>query len=156
MAVNRIQVGGSVPSPDRQDYNLVAGSGVTLTAADDSTNNVSKCTVSLGGSASDASSLPGSFSVAKFFGEGVGAVLASASTIAPTNSIHHVSGTTQITTITAPAIATGSNTVTIGLIPDGLWSTGTSGNIALGTTAVVSKVVWLTYDPVQSKWYPSY
>lgn len=44
MPVNRIQVGGSNPSPDRQDFNLVAGTGVGITAADDATNNVSKAT----------------------------------------------------------------------------------------------------------------
>lgn len=47
MAVNRIQVGGSAPSPDRQDFNLVAGSGITLTASDDATNSVSKATVAM-------------------------------------------------------------------------------------------------------------
>lgn len=156
MPVNRIQAGGTNPSPDRPDFNIAAGAGITVAASDDATNFVSKCTVSLGGAASDTPSLAGSLSVAKFFGEGVGAVLASAATITPTNTVHHVSGTTQITTITAPAIATGSNSVSVGLIPDGLWSTGTSGNIALGSTAVVSKILWLTYDPAQSKWYPSY
>ena len=156
MATNRIQVNGSNPSPDRLDYNLVAGAGVTLTGADDATNQISKCTVALGGAASDAPTLAGSLSVTKFFGEGIGAALASAATITPTNSVHHVTGTTQITTITAPAVAVSGMTVSVCLIPDAIWSTGTSGNIALGSTAVVSKALWLTYDPGTSKWYPSY
>lgn len=45
MPVDRIQVGGSDPAPDRPSYNLVAGSGITITAADDHTNNVSKATI---------------------------------------------------------------------------------------------------------------
>ena len=42
------------------------------------------------------------------------------------------------------------------LIPTGLWSTTTSGNIALATTAVVSKALTLYYDSASAKWYPSY
>ena len=81
--------------------------------------------------------------------------IASASTIAPTNPITFVSGTTQITTITAPSgITTYGGQIT--LIPTGLWTTATSGNIALATTAVVSKALIMTYDAGTSKWYPSY
>ena len=47
MPVNRIQVGGTNPAPDRQDFNIAAGSGITVTAADDVTNLVSKCTVAM-------------------------------------------------------------------------------------------------------------
>ena len=53
--------------------------------------------------------------------------LASASTISPT---------TQIST--------------------GLFSTSTSGNIALATVAVVSKALIFTYDASTAQWYPSY
>ena len=81
--------------------------------------------------------------------------IASAATIAPTNPITFVSGTTQITTITAPSgIATYGGHIII--IPTGLWTTGTSGNIALATTAVVSRALIMTYDAGTSKWYPSY
>lgn len=85
----------------------------------------------------------------------VGTALASATTIAPTAPIHHVTGTTAINTITPPPafLANGGQIV---LIPDGLFTTGTSGNIALATTAVVSKAIIMTYDPVAAKWYPSY
>ena len=80
---------------------------------------------------------------------------ASAATIAPTAKITFVSGTTTISTITAPApISSGGGQIT--LIPTGLWSTNTAGNIALATTAVVSKALILTYDTTTAKWYPSY
>jgi len=81
--------------------------------------------------------------------------IASASTIAPTKSISFVSGTTTISTITPPSpISTGGGQIT--LIPTGLWSTNTAGNIALATTGVVSKALILTYDATTAKWYPSY
>lgn len=81
--------------------------------------------------------------------------IASAATIAPTTRIVFVSGTTQINTITAPApISSGGGQIT--LIPTGLWTTGTTGNIAIATTAVVSRALIMTYDATTTKWYPSY
>ena len=80
-----------------------------------------------------------------------GGNLASAATITPTAGIHHVTGTTDIATITPPAnFSAGSIT----LIPDGLWHTITGGNIALGSTAVVGKALIMTWDG--TSWYPSY
>ncbi len=92
---------------------------------------------------------------ANFLNQGIGAALASGTTIAPTNFITHVTGTTTIQTITVPAAFSliGGELV---LIPDGLWSTGTSGNIAIATTGVVSKALTMRYDPITAKWYPSY
>lgn len=81
--------------------------------------------------------------------------IASAATIAPTTAIAFVSGTTTISTITAPSpISAGGGQIT--LIPTGLWSTNTAGNIALATTGVVSRALTLTYDVTTTKWYPSY
>lgn len=80
--------------------------------------------------------------------------LASAATIAPTTEVTFVSGTTTINTITPPPLFVGGGQIT--LIPTGLWSTGTSGNIALATTGVVSKALILTWDATTAKWYPSY
>jgi hypothetical protein len=89
--------------------------------------------------------------------EPVGTAIASATTITPINPITHVTGTTPINTIT---IISGCSTVPLGcqitLIPDGLWSTTTSGNIALATTAVANKALIMTYDSNTNKWYPSY
>lgn len=87
----------------------------------------------------------------------VGAALASAATVAPTSPIQHVTGTTQITTITAPVNFTASGMGgCVVLIPDGAWTTGTTGNIALASTATVSRALTMCYDSGTSKWYPSY
>lgn len=81
--------------------------------------------------------------------------IASATTIAPTTAIVFISGTTAIETITPPApIASGGGSIT--LIPTGIFTTTTAGNIALASTAVVSKALVMTYDVTTTKWYPSY
>ena len=81
--------------------------------------------------------------------------VASATTIAPTTQILFVSGTTPIVTITAPSpISTGGGMIT--LIPTGAFTTTTAGNIALASTAVVSRTLDMTYDATTAKWYPSY
>jgi hypothetical protein len=81
----------------------------------------------------------------------VGAPVASNSSMAPSGPIFHVTGTNTINTIGLPyAGFTGC----IRIIPDAVFSTGTSGNIAIASTAVVSKVLEMTYDG--TKWYPSY
>jgi hypothetical protein len=81
--------------------------------------------------------------------------IASAATIAPTTSIVFVSGTTAIATITPP-VPLNSIGGQITIIPTGLFTIGTGGNVALGTTAVVGKAIIMTYDPITTKWYPSY
>ena len=81
--------------------------------------------------------------------------IASTTTIAPTKQITFISGTTAIATITAPdPISTGGGQIT--LIPTGLFTTTTAGNIALASAAVVSKALIMTYDVTTAKWYPSY
>jgi hypothetical protein len=81
--------------------------------------------------------------------------IASATTIAPTTPIVFISGTTAVVTITAAApISTGGGAIT--LIPTGIFTWTTAGNIALAGTAVVSKALTMTYDVTTTKWYPSY
>ena len=81
--------------------------------------------------------------------------LASAGTITLTEAVSFVSGTTTVSTITVPSsFSTGGGQIT--LIPTGLWATNTAGNVALATTAVVSKALIMTYDSATGKWYPSY
>jgi hypothetical protein len=81
--------------------------------------------------------------------------IASATTIAPTKLITFISGTTSIATITAPSpISSTGGQIT--LIPTGLFVTLTTGNIALASTAVLSKALIMTYDSGTAKWYPSY
>ena len=66
-----------------------------------------------------------------------------------------ISGITTIQTITAPSgMATTSGRLY--LIPTGIFTTGTLGNIALASTAVVSRVLTMTWDATAAKWYPSY
>jgi hypothetical protein len=87
----------------------------------------------------------------------VGVAIASATTIAPVSPITHITGTTDVVTITAPsALATTGNGGCIQLVPDGIFHTTNADNIALATTAVVSKVLTECYDNATSKWYPSY
>lgn len=95
----------------------------------------------------------GNVVIGGYLKESVGANVASATTITPTGPIFHVTGTTAIATINLPF--TGF-TGTITLIPDGIFTTTTAGNIALASTAVVSRALTMTYDTGTSKWYPSY
>ena len=81
--------------------------------------------------------------------------IASATTIAPTTPIVFISGTTAVVTITAPSpISAGGGQIT--LIPTGAFTTTNAGNIAIASTAVVSKALIMTYDVTTAKWYPSY
>jgi hypothetical protein len=86
--------------------------------------------------------------------KGSAPTIASATTIAPSVAIVFVSGTAAIDTITVPSWMEGGAQIT--LIPTGIFTTTTSGNIALASTAVVSKSLTMTYDSVTTKWYPSY
>jgi hypothetical protein len=56
-------------------------------------------------------------------------------------------------TAAAPISASGG---AITLIPTGIFTWTTAGNIALAGTAVVSKALTMTYDATTTKWYPSY
>jgi len=81
--------------------------------------------------------------------------IASAATIAPTTQIVFISGTAAIDTITPPSpISLGGGQITF--IPTGIFTTTTAGNIALASTAVVSRALVMTYDVTTTKWYPSY
>jgi hypothetical protein len=87
----------------------------------------------------------------------IGASIASAPTIAPVTPVVHITGSQTISTITPPQGCTDVGyACTISLIPDGLWKTEPGGNIAWRSTAIVGRVLTVTYDPGTSKWYPSY
>lgn len=86
------------------------------------------------------------------FSSGKGADLASATMITPTNDLHKVTGVTTVQTVTAPTgILPGQILV---LIPKGIFAIGTSGNVIIGVTTVVNKLLILVWDG--SKWNPSY
>lgn len=83
-----------------------------------------------------------------------GTAIASAATIAITKSLHHITGTTAIDTITNPAWIKDGSRIT--LIPDAIWTMSTAGNIAKAVTAVVGRPLDLIWDSTTTKWYPSY
>ena len=87
----------------------------------------------------------------------VGSAIVAAETIAPTAPLTHVAGTKRINTITVPAqFAQSGFGGCLRLIPDDAFATGTSGNIAIASTAVISRTLEMCYDNATAKWYPSY
>ncbi len=84
---------------------------------------------------------------------GTGTALVSGSTISPVSRVHHVSGTSTISSITATGMIDGEVLI---LIADGSFATNNSGNIALGSTAVVNRAMQFVWDATAAKWYPSY
>lgn len=77
----------------------------------------------------------------------VGLALASSTTISPTSPIHHVTGTSAITTITQPYVGFVGR---LTLIADGAWTLATGGtagsDIATALTAVSGQAVDLVFD----------
>ena len=87
----------------------------------------------------------------------VGTAIASAATIAPTAPLTHVTGTAQLNHIAGPRqFAQSGFGGCLRFIPDGAFTTGTSGNIATASNAVVSRTLEMCYDNATAKWYPSY
>jgi hypothetical protein len=97
----------------------------------------------------------GNQTVNGMFVESLGGSITSATTIAPTNPIFHVSGSAAIESITAPTGFSGAAGC-IQMIPStgSTWTTGTTGNIALASTAVVGKTLTECWDG--TSWYPTY
>lgn len=93
--------------------------------------------------------------VTKLLIQGVGTALTiAANTIAPTNSIHHVTNALLLKTITVPS---GFTSGSIDIIPDAAFTYDATGNIVVpagGGTAVINRTIRFTYDG--SKWTPSY
>jgi hypothetical protein len=78
--------------------------------------------------------------------------------IAPTTSISFV-GAGLIKNITVPSafqVSGGVGGGSITIIPTAAFTTDTTGNIALASTAVVNRAIRFTYDNGTGKWYPSY
>lgn len=81
------------------------------------------------------------------------AVASAAGLITPSGPLFHVTGTAAITGFTLPV---GYNGSPICIIPDGIFTTTTANNIALASTAVVSRQLCYQYDKAANKFYPSY
>lgn len=71
----------------------------------------------------------------------------------PTGFMTIVSGALAITGITIPYPAFQGM---ICLIPTGAFTTTNATNIAIASTGVVGKALFMTYLPATGKWYPSY
>jgi hypothetical protein len=84
------------------------------------------------------------------------AVASAAGAITPSGLIFHVTGTAAITGFSIPVGFDPTEGATVCAIPDGLWTTTAVGNIAVASTAVVSKVLCWAYDPGTGKFYPFY
>lgn len=82
----------------------------------------------------------------------IGSNIASSGTIAPTAPITHITGTTTINTITAPAGFTAAGGC-LDLVADGLWNITAAGNVAIAFTPAVGDSLHLCYDNAATKWY---
>ena len=79
--------------------------------------------------------------------------IVAATTIAPSNFLTFVSGTTDVGTITAPV--TGAHLLALIFTDASPGDILTTGNVLVGTTTVTqNKPILLVYDPNQSKYYP--
>ena len=90
------------------------------------------------------------------YGSRMGPALASATTVAPTHPVHHITGTAAIVNITPPEDPTQwQGEVTF--IADGAYTWTAAGNIAVASAAAqtVGGYKKFVYDPVTQKWYPS-
>lgn len=83
----------------------------------------------------------------------VGPKITAAATIAPTRMIHHVTGTTTITTITPPHTGFAGP---IYLIADSVMVWNSTANIIAdpGTTLVANRAYGFIYDARAGKWHP--
>ena len=136
--VNRSD-GGIAWVPD----NNAGGSTIDTTISRDSAG-----VIDMGGSALATSTATVR---ANMYQEGIGANIASATTIAPVNGIQHVTGTTAIATITTPTGMSATKGGCLTLIADGAWTTTTAGNIFATMVAVAGTPYFACYDG--SKWY---
>ena len=82
------------------------------------------------------------------------ATIASAATIAPVSFLTNVSGTVPITTITPPV--TGQHMLAFKFTNAAPGATGTTGNVSITSAPVLNKILFMTYDPTTTKYYPSY
>lgn len=149
---NKFYLGGTISSAS--DYYHSLGSSTTTLTIKPRVDDVAAVVINNAAANAPvftANTTNQSLEVGLWLKRSVGANVASAATITPTGGIFHVTGTTQITTINIPYTGWTGELV---IIPDGLFTTATGGNIALGTTVVVGRVLKMIYDGIS--WYPSY
>jgi hypothetical protein len=82
------------------------------------------------------------------------ALTISSNVITPTANLHTI-GAGLIKTITVPSpMSSKGGTFTV--IPTAAFTTDVTGNIALASTATISRAMTFTFDNTANKWYPSY
>lgn len=83
----------------------------------------------------------------------VGATIVSetSATITITHRIHKITGTGAIVTITPPWPTFAGD---IFLIPTGVCTFSSTGNVRLALTSVAKETLHLVYNPVEGYWYP--
>lgn len=79
--------------------------------------------------------------------------IAVAATIAPTTRLTFITGTTSVATITPPV--TGHHQLVLIFTDASPGAFVTTGNIAVATTPVQNKPVYMEYNPVTAKYYPA-
>lgn len=95
---------------------------------------------------------PESFGIGGIFDDVVGPTITAAATIAPTKKVTHITGTTEITTITPPWT---DFTGPLYLVADSVFSWTAGGNIAAAeaTTVIAGQAYGFVYDRKTGKWY---
>lgn len=82
------------------------------------------------------------------------AVASAAGKITPSGPLFHITGTSAITGFNVPV---GYNGGTVCAVPDAIFTTTAANNIALASTAVVSKALCWTFESAAAKpFFPSY
>lgn len=85
------------------------------------------------------------------------AVASAAGVVLPTGPLFHITGALAITGFTLPVGFDPKAGQQMCIIPDGTFTTTAAGNIALASTAVVSKALCYTVEPNAAKiFFPSY
>lgn len=84
------------------------------------------------------------------------AVASAAGLITPSGPLFHITGALAITGFNIPVGFDPKGGGTLCAIPDGAFTTTTANNIAIASTAVVSKVLCWAYDANTAKFYPYY
>ena len=82
--------------------------------------------------------------------------MAAAATIAPSTFLTILTGTTSVATIYSASIGSAYAVFSLSTDTGTTNVTVTTGNIALATTLVTKKALFMTYDPGTAKYYPSY
>jgi hypothetical protein len=82
------------------------------------------------------------------------ATIASSAVIAPTTFLSFISGSVPLATITPPV--SGAHLLAFVFTSASPGVTATTGNIAIATTTVLSKMLLMAWSPTTNKYYPSY